>query len=110
MARPKTEDRKRVTSRFADTDYQRICYWAEKHELSVSEYVHDAVLLAIAHENQDYDIPDILVQRLNQVISGQENILSNVDGLAEVVESSMSSLLSLTRGDNYLLDDDDGTL
>lgn len=110
MAKPKTEERKRVTSRFSETDFMHILYWAEKHDLSVSEYVHDAVLLAIAHENGDYDIPDILVQRLNQVINNQESLNSNMNAVAEMVESSMDSLLSLTRGDNYLLDDEDGVL
>lgn len=111
MSKPKVEERKRVTSRFCESDFMRIAYWAEKHDLTVSEYVHDAVLLTIAHENGDWgEIPDIIVQRLNQLISNTEVLNRNVNSVGEMVESSMDSLLSLTRGDNYLLDDEDGIL
>lgn len=110
MTAKATKERKRVTSRFMEDDYMRIAYWAEKRGLSVSEYVHDAVLLQIAHENKDYDVPNILIQRVNQLIGTVEALSSDVHSLENVTISSLDSLLNLTRGDNYLLEEEDGEL
>ena len=99
-------ERKRITTRLEGDDFERLKYWADRRGLSVSEYVHDAVLLQIAHESKDYDIPDILVQRINQLIGLNEALSSDVGALEDVVISGFDSLLNLTRGDNYLLEEE----
>ena len=54
----------------------------------------------------DYELAPLEVQRLNQIIDILTAFSSNVQSLERVVTSGFDSLLSLTKGDNYLLDED----
>ena len=63
--------------------------------------------LAIKRENKDYDLPSLEAARLNQLVDGMEVLSFNVANLEHIVSSSMASLLSLSRGENYLEDDTD---
>lgn len=104
----KVRDRKRIYTRLDDEEYRDLEYYARKHKQSVADYVHDAVLLAIAWEHRDFDIPVAEIHRLNQLVDSMTVLSSNVQSLEQVVTAGFDTLTGLTRGDNYLLDDETG--
>lgn len=101
---------KRVSVTLSDEQYERLAYWAGKHNLSVNQYLVDAIEKAIRWENQDYPLPTLEQARLNQLIDHIAVLSSNVKSMESVVQSGFDSLLGLTRGDNYLLEHEDGEL
>ena len=101
---------KRLTIRLSEDDYERVKYWATQKQCSVNEYVQDALVTQIKRENYDYDIPDVQIARLNQLIDVVLSLSSNVKSLEQVTTSGFDSLLGLTRGDNYLLEHEDGDI
>ncbi len=105
---PKNNESHRFTLRLPGELYANVQYWADKKNLSINDYIIESVGLAIRHENQDYDLPTLEAQRLNQLIDGMAALSSNIESLESVVTHGFDSLLNLTRGDNYLLEDEDG--
>lgn len=97
----------RVTVTVPEEDFERLKYWAAKHNISINEYVRDAIVLSIRHENKDYDLPTLEIQRLNQLVESLAALSSNIHSLEGVVTSGFESLIGLTRGDNYLLEHQD---
>ena len=102
--------RYRFTASVDDDTYERVNYWAKKNGLSINELLRDAIELYIARQNKDYNLPELEVQRLNQLVDTITVLSSNINSLEKIVTSGFDSLISLTRGDNYLLDEDDGEL
>lgn len=103
--------RVRVVIRLHPSSKERAEYWAEKHGYpSVNEYMADAVDAAIRRENGDYDLPTLEIARLNQLVDEVKALSTNAANLERVVTSGFDSMLALTRGDNYLLDPEDGEL
>lgn len=100
----------RFTAVVDDEMYHNVRYWANKRGISVNDLLRDALALYIARANKDYDLPTLEVQRLNQLIDGFNALSSNINSLEKIVTSGFDSLVSLTRGDNYLLEDDDGDI
>lgn len=92
-----------------DTD-QRASYWADKANISVNEYISEAVEEKIRRENGDYDLPTLEQARLNQLIDQMASLSTNVANLETVTTNGFDSLIGLTRGDNYLLDEEDGEI
>ena len=97
----KVRDRKRIYTRLDEEEYRDLEYYARQHKQSVADYVHDAVLLAIAWEHKE-------IHRLNQLVDSMTVLSSNVQSLEQVVISGFDTLTGLTRGDNYLLDEETG--
>lgn len=97
----------KFTARFDDELHTQITYWAKKKGITINDLFKEAIELYIRHQNRDYDLPELEIQRLNQLIDNMATLSSNVNALERVVVSGFDSLLSLTRGDNYLLDADD---
>lgn len=92
-------------------DKQRAKYWADKRGFSsVNEYVAEAVVEKIRRENLDYDLPTLEIARLNELVDQVAALAKNSANLERVVTTGFDSLIGLTRGDNYLLDDEDGEL
>lgn len=102
--------RRRVTATIDEDTYQALSYWADRHGISVNEYLSDAIDYRIAWENRDYDLPTAEIARLNQLVDVVTSLSSNVNSLERVITSGFDSLLGLTRGDNYLLDEEDGEI
>ena len=100
----------RMTLRLSNGDYERLQYWAARRQMSANEYMEEALQQAIAHENRDYDLPTAEIARLNQLVDVVTNLSSNIKSLEDVTVSGFDSLLGLTRGDNYLLEQEDGEL
>ena len=100
----------RFTACVDDELYHNVQYWAKKKGITINELLRDALALYIAHANKDYDLPTLEIQRLNQLVDSLQILSSNVASLEKVTVSGFDSLISLTRGDNYLLDEDDGDI
>lgn len=100
----------RVTVTLDDDAFERLKYWAGKHDMSINEYLNEAIELSIRRENKDYDLPELEIQRLNQLIDVITVLSSNVKSLEDITVSGFDSLLELTRGDNYLLEAEDGEI
>lgn len=105
------QKRSELRVRLPEADRQRAMYWAEKRGFSsVNEYVAEAVSEQIRRENLDYDLPTLEIARLNQLIDEVKALSTNQANLERVMTSGFDSLIGLTRGDNYLLDEEDGEL
>jgi hypothetical protein len=97
--------------RLSPDDKRRAEYWADKRGFpSVSAYVAEAVIEKIRRENLDYDLPTLEIARLNELVDQIGALAKNSANLERVVTTGFDSLIGLTRGDNYLLDDQDGEL
>lgn len=106
----KATARVRVPLRVHPDTKERAAYWAQKANLSVNEYMAEAVEAAIRRENLDYDLPTLEIQRLAQLIDEVKSLSSNNQNLEVIIRAGFDSLLGLVRGDNYLLEREDGEL
>lgn len=105
-----TPDRIRKTMRLHPDTVQRADYWRKKSDLSESEFYALAVEEKIARMNGDYDLPTLEIQRLNQLTDEIKALSTNAANLEVVVTKGFDSLIGLTRGDSYLLDEESGEL
>jgi hypothetical protein len=95
----------------SNDDKERAKYWATKHGFaSVNDYVAEAVVEKIQRENLDYDLPTLEIARLNQLVDELKALSTNQANLERVITQGFDSIVSLTRGDSYLLDPEDGEL
>ncbi|MDO4595526.1 MAG: hypothetical protein Q4B30_00905 [Coriobacteriaceae bacterium] len=85
-------------------------YWATRRGMSVNEYINEAIDAQIRKENGDLDVPNVLTCRVNQLVDIVTELSSNLKSLEDVTTSGFDSLLGLTRGDNYLLEHEDGEI
>lgn len=96
---------KRVTAVVSDEDYQRIVYWADKKGMSINDFVRYAVDLAIRRENKDFDMPTLEAARLNQLVESMNVLSLNVANMERTMTLGFDSMLRMTRGENYLVDE-----
>lgn len=104
------EGTKRVTATVTEETYEMLCYWAKKHGISINQYLNEAIDMKIAYENKDYPLSTLEQARLNQLIDAQAAMSANLKSLEGVVISMADSLVGLVKGDNYLLEHEDGEL
>jgi len=102
--------RKRVPVRLHPDTAERVGYWSSKEGVSANEWIAEAVEERIARMNGDYDLPTLEIARLAQLVDNQKAMTTNLANLERVVVSMSESILGLVRGDNYLMDDEDGEL
>lgn len=107
QSQPMQNQMKRVTLRLTDAEFETVRFWASKFNISENDFIREAITLKIQHANGDYDLPTAEIQRLNQLIDLIGSLASNISNLEDVTVSGFNSLISLTRGDNYLLDDNE---
>lgn len=88
-------------------DLAKIEYWADIRKQSVSEFLNSAASLYIKFINEDYDIPTLEQQRLNQLIDSQERVAIRLQQLEKTVKSSTATMVRSTNGRNYLENDID---
>lgn len=97
----------RIRTSFEEDVYKQIEYWSQKVSGgSKNRFVEDAIKYYVGHLNGNYDLPTAEVARLNQLIDAMVVLSSNVQSLSDITISGFDSLLGLTRGDNYLLEED----
>lgn len=96
---------KRFTVNSQDETYDKIKYWSERENQTMTDFIEDAVNFKIKHLVGDYDLPTLEAQRLNQILDLLRVLSDNQQALESVVVHGFDSLLGLTRGDNYLLEE-----
>lgn len=89
---------------------ERVGYWATKGGISENEFMAAAVEFYIAYQNGDYPLATLEMARLGQLVDQMASLTRNVNNLDHTVSTGMDSLLGLTRGGSYLLDDESGEL
>lgn len=104
------KDPERTVLRLAPELRQRLEYWSDRRGVSINEYATEALEAAIRRENGDYDLPTLEIARLNQLVDEMRALSTNAANLERVITQGFESLIGLTRGDNYLLDPEDGEL
>ena len=107
MARKETD--KRITATLDEDLFDKFKYIAEKRGESLSECLRDAVQLLIRYENEDYyPLAKLEAARINQLVDCITLLSANVKNLENVTIEGFSSLINITRGDNYLFDEEEG--
>lgn len=104
------ESQHRLTIRLSQTDFEKLQYWAGKADCSINEFILVLLEQWIDIQNGNYQLPTLEVQRLNQLIEAVQVLSQNQQTLESIVTNGFDSLLSLTRGDNYLLEQMDGEI
>ncbi len=70
--------------------------------ISSNDFIIDAIKYYVAYQNGQYDIPDILVQRINQLVDLQVMSNERLSALEDVMHSGVESLIKLSSGESYL--------
>lgn len=96
-------DTHRLTLRIDRDAYERLKYWAERRDVSVNEYMIDALYAQIRRENMDYDLPSAEIARLNQMYDMTMGLSDNIKSLEDVIVAGFESLIGLARGDTEYL-------
>lgn len=102
--------RTRITAMVDEDMHASMLYWAKKQGITINELLRNAVNLYISYQNKDYDLPSLEIQRLNQLTDLISTLSYNIGSLEKITVAGFDSLISLTRGDNYLLEPDDGEI
>lgn len=98
-------DDKRFSVRMTEDQFDKLSYWAEKEEISRNAFVVEAINHYIGFLNNDYDVPNALVERVNQLVDVISMLASNQESLESVVINGFDSIMGISRGSNYLLDE-----
>lgn len=106
---PRTKNN-RHNMRMYDEDYQRLVYWAEQYNMDRTEFLITAMNHYIGWRNGDYDLPTAERQRLNQMVDVVSNLSVRQEHLEKTVINGFDAMLGIIRGDNYLIEEDDGEL
>lgn len=106
MARKESD--KRITATI-DTDvYDKLQYIADKKGVSLSDIFRDAIDLKIRYENEDYyPLAKLEAERINQLVDHISILSSNIKNLENLTIEGFSSLINITRGDNYLFEEEE---
>lgn len=107
MARKDTD--RRITATLDQDTYDKLAYIADKKGQSLSDVLRDAVQLLIRYANEDYyPLAKLEAERINQIVDHLTILSSNIKNLENLTIEGFSSLINLTRGDNYLFDETEG--
>ncbi|WP_078598345.1 hypothetical protein [Evansella clarkii] len=110
QAAPRVKKTERHNMRMYPEDYRYLAYWSDKFGMDQTEFLINAMYHYVKWQNQDYDLPTAEIQRLNQLIDAIENLSTNQHHLGKSVVNGFDAMLGIIRGDNYLVEDEDGEL
>lgn len=94
----------RLTLRLQEDEYNKLAYWADHEGYSINEFVPILLQQYTDISQGNYPLQTLEQQRLNQLIETVTVLSRNVQTLESVTTKGFDSLLGLTRGDNYLLE------
>lgn len=111
LVKPKKDSKTgRLSMRVYPKDVQKLAYWSEAFDMDQTEFLMTAMHHYIKWRNQDYDLPTAEIQRLNQLVDAIDSLTVNQGNLQKSVVNGFDAMLGIIRGDNYLVEDDDGKL
>lgn len=100
----------RHSMRLYPQDYDALAYWSERFEMDKTELLVTAMYHYIKYRNGDYDLPVAEIQRLNQLTDTVKSLVSSQEALQKTVVSGLDALIGISRGENYLVEDESGEL
>lgn len=106
MANKRSDRLKQCHVRMDENTYQRVAALAKENETTVNEVVLTALDRYVASERGYYDIPDILVQRTNQLVDVVMELTSRLDIMERNISGTLNEIATLAHGDNYLLEEE----
>ena len=101
---------KRVTATVDLKTFERLNFWADAEGVSINQFLNEAIDLAIDFKNHRYPMTTIMEARVNQLVDAVERNTSELRALSRTAVSGFESLVGLTRGDNYLLENESGEI
>lgn len=106
MARKETD--KRITATVDSDTYNKLLYIADKKNISISDLLREAVDLEIRYANEDYyPLAKLEAERINQLVDHISILSSNIKNLEALTIEGFSSLINITKGDNYLFEEEE---
>lgn len=105
---PRKETDRRITATIDVDTYDKLEYIASKKNISISELLREAIDLEIRYANEDYyPLARIEAERINQLTDYIIALGSNIKNLENLTIEGFASLINITKGDNYLFDEDE---
>lgn len=103
-------DTTRITATLPKDMMMQIAYWSNKKGISMNRYLYEALESFIKWEGSDHSVPTQEIERVNQCADAIEDLSSAVYDMQRTIDSGFDALISVTRGDNYFLRDDNGDI
>lgn len=100
----------RHNMRMYPEDFNYLVYWADRFGMDRTELLIAAMYHYVKWKNQDYEIPAAIVHKVNQGMDILENLVVRQEHLEKSTINGFDAMLGIIRGDNYLVDDEDGEL
>ncbi|MCL6663454.1 hypothetical protein [Paenibacillus amylolyticus] len=100
----------RHSMRLLKDDKAFVVYWAEMFDMDVTELMITSVRHYVSWKNKDFDLPTAEMQRLNQLIDAMESMASSNEKLSNTVINGFDAMMGMMRGDNYLIEPENGDL
>lgn len=100
----------RHNMRLYPDDSNYLTFWSERFGMDQTEFLIAAMYHYVKWRNQDYDLPTAEVQRLNQMVDAVNSLVTSHEHLEKSVIHGFDAMLGIIRGDNYLVEEEDGEL
>lgn len=75
-----------------------------------TEFLISAMNHYIQWKNGDYDLPTAERQRMNQMVDAVQSLVVSQGHLEQSLVNGLDAMLGIIRGENYLIEEDDGEL
>jgi hypothetical protein len=100
----------RVTVTLPADMLMRLSYWSKKHGVTINQYVADAVALSVKKNAEGYTTPTQECERVNKCCELVLAANDAVNSMNKTIISGFDTLLSVTRGYNMFLREEDGDI
>ena len=91
---------RKMTLRFPEEAMRQAESWAQLHQVSMNDWITDAVYLKLSHENGHYNVPDLMTARMNQMLAGQEANTRQLQNVENLVMQLFQTILSIENGED----------
>lgn len=99
------KDMRRVTATLSQQKMMMLRYWARKKNMTINEYLRDAVESYIKWEQADHSKPTQEVERLNKRVEAVEGLRLAMYNLQRDVTTGFDTMSAVTHGENEFLND-----
>ena len=87
-----TDNKARVTATLKPDMLVRMTYWADKHRVSVNQYLADAIAKFVMFESADHTKPTKETERLNFCVKSIDDLGQSVMGLQKSVDTGFDEI------------------
>lgn len=107
---PRARKTDRHNMRMYPEDFNFLVYWSDRFGMEQSEFLITAMYHYVKWRNGDYELPTAETQRLNQMVDAVLSLVISQEHLEKSVVNGFDAMLGIIRGDNYLVEEEDGEL